>query len=203
LWAGSTAERQLGCRRVAAARVRTGDSDRAVIRALLHGPSRSGLGAHNVHRSVDALRPGFDQPVPVAFSGLFQLLHGRQQRHHRCGAGDGRSRLLRVGERRSVAVVLVPDGVKHWSLTTLRVKLVKIGTKVLRHAGTWCLRWRRSHPAPPFRNDPSPNQPVMTGAGLTACRRRRQAVKCDETGEDTLSCRQKAIRQAPVSGNRA
>ncbi len=28
----------------------------------------------------------------------------------------------------------LPPGVKHWSLTTLREKLVKIGTKVVRHA---------------------------------------------------------------------
>ena len=28
----------------------------------------------------------------------------------------------------------LPDGVRHWSLTTLRDKLIKIGAKVVRHA---------------------------------------------------------------------
>ena len=38
----------------------------------------------------------------------------------------------------------LPASVAHWSLTTLRDKLIKIGAKVVRTAGTWCSRWRRS-----------------------------------------------------------
>jgi hypothetical protein len=30
--------------------------------------------------------------------------------------------------------IALPQGVKHWSLTTLREKLIKIGAKVVRHA---------------------------------------------------------------------
>ena len=34
----------------------------------------------------------------------------------------------------SLASLALPQGVEHWSLTTLREKLVKIGAKVTRHA---------------------------------------------------------------------
>ena len=38
-----------------------------------------------------------------------------------------------MNERQTRPLAL-PGGVKHWSLTTLREKLVKIGAKVIRHS---------------------------------------------------------------------
>jgi hypothetical protein len=66
----------------------------------------------------------------------------------------------------------LPEGVEHWSVTTLREKLVKIGAKVVRRARYVVFHGGGHHSAPPLRNDPSPDQPVMPGAGSTACQRR-------------------------------
>ena len=38
----------------------------------------------------------------------------------------------------------LPTAVAHWSLTSLREKLVKIGAKIVTHAGTSSSRWPRS-----------------------------------------------------------
>ena len=46
--------------------------------------------------------------------------------------GRAAGRLSKLGFPRRLAL---PREVKHWSLTTLREKLIKIGAKVIRHAG--------------------------------------------------------------------
>jgi hypothetical protein len=38
---------------------------------------------------------------------------------------------------------VLPQAVSHWTLTTLREKLIKIGAKVVRHSGRLFFRWRK------------------------------------------------------------
>ncbi len=74
-------------------------------------------------------RLGFDLSRPwrlVANSGLTPLLEGGRYRAH-CDAGGG-SR-----PQHQILTLALPKEVEHWSLTTLREKLVKIGAKVVRH----------------------------------------------------------------------
>jgi hypothetical protein len=47
------------------------------------------------------------------------------------------------------------------------------------------------------------DQPVTPRSGLRARQRQPETVTCDQTGKGMRSCCQKAIGQAPVSGNRA
>jgi hypothetical protein len=39
-----------------------------------------------------------------------------------------------AGDRRRVRQVALPKSVRHWTLTTLREKVIKIGAKVVSHA---------------------------------------------------------------------
>ncbi len=40
-----------------------------------------------------------------------------------------------IAEPKTFLALALPRSVKHWSLTTLREKLIKIGAKVVRHSG--------------------------------------------------------------------
>ncbi len=48
--------------------------------------------------------------------------------------GEAKLPLLRVDfDRRFLRTLALPEAVEHWSLTTLREKLIKIGAKVVLH----------------------------------------------------------------------
>jgi hypothetical protein len=40
-------------------------------------------------------------------------------------------------------ILALPEEIKHWSLTTLRETLVKIGGRIVRHGVALCFSWRR------------------------------------------------------------
>ncbi len=72
---------------------------------------------------------GFDLSRPsrvVANSGLTPLLEGGRYRAH-CDAGGG-SR-----PQHQILTLALAKEVEHWSLTTLREKLIKIGAKIVLH----------------------------------------------------------------------
>ncbi len=55
--------------------------------------------------------------------------------HYFSGNRDGRQLLARTNNMGNfLRRLALPRSVKHWSLTTLREKLVKIGAKVARHS---------------------------------------------------------------------
>jgi len=54
---------------------------------------------------------------------------------------------------------VLPQAVRHWTLTTLREKLIKIGVKVVRHSGRSSSRWRK------WRSRESCSGPFWNGLG--------------------------------------
>ncbi len=63
------------------------------------------------------------------------LLHplAEQSWRTQCGAATRRAEMA-SSRCPSLARACVPDEVEHWSMTTLRDKLIKIGTDVVRHS---------------------------------------------------------------------
>ena len=74
----------------------------------------------------------------------------------------------------------LPDQVAHWSLTTLREKLVKIGARIVRHGRYVVFQLEDGGAASVLRRDPAPNRAAQTTAAAdpgmsTESDERRQA----------------------------
>jgi len=60
----------------------------------------------------------------------------------------------------------LPDAVEHWSLTTLRDRLIKIGGKIVRHGRYVTFQMTEvAVPRALFADHPAPRRPAQTNAG--------------------------------------
>ena len=73
------------------------------------------------------------RPYKIIYTESFETLSEARQKEKFYKSATGRRRLKEMFFKWTRQAVL-PRAVRHWTLTTLREKLIKIGAKVVRHA---------------------------------------------------------------------